>query len=242
MTTSTPDATIYFSINDGEWQKYSSAFIHNDACNIKTYCTANGLMKSPMMQYDFELYINKSAWKLVSVDSQHSGNEATKAFDNNTSTFWHTEYQGSEPKCPHSIVIDMIRTYEVTAFTYTARTDGSENGMVKNYQVYLSMDGKTWGTPVVAGEFKKTTAMQIATLSTPKVGRYLKFVATSEVNNNAWTSASEIGIQASSDVTAINEVDSDNKSDSKLFYSLKGIATTTPTHGVYIHQGKKILY
>jgi beta-galactosidase len=196
MTTATPNATIYYSVNDGVWQKYTASFIHNDACTIKTYCMAEGLKKSPVMSYDFELFINKSAWKLISADSYQGGNEAEKAFDNNTSTFWHTAWGASESRCPHILVIDMNKIYEVTAFTYTARTDGNANGMVKAYEVYLSLDGKTWGNPVVSGEFKNTTAMQVAKLPTAKKGRYLKFVAKSEINNNAWTSASEIGVQA----------------------------------------------
>ncbi|MBR1666718.1 MAG: discoidin domain-containing protein [Bacteroidaceae bacterium] len=242
MTTPTKGATIYYSIDDGEWQKYSTAFTHNNACNIKTYCTATGLMESPQMTYDFDLFINKSTWRLVSVDSQHSGNEATKAFDNNASTFWHTEYWGSEPRCPHTIVIDMTKIYEVTAFTYTARTDGNQNGMVKGYEVYLSVDGKTWGNPVATGEFKNTTAMQVAKLSTPTAGRYLKLVATSEINNNAWTSASEIGIQATADVTAVDEVRNDTKNEGELYYTLQGVPTSTPRHGIYVHRGKKILF
>ena len=242
LTTSTPKATIYYSINEGEWQKYTASFTHNEACTIKTYCTADDMMDSPMMSYDFELFINKSAWKLVSVDSQHGGNEATKAFDNDASTFWHTEWGSNEPRCPHTIVIDMTRIYQVTAFTYTARTDGNANGMVKAYEVYLSLDGKTWGNPVATGEFTKTTAMQIAKLKTATAGRYLKFVAKSEVNNNAWTSASEIGIQASADVTAVDEVYSPVVFDDENYYTLQGVATATPSHGVYVYKGRKVLF
>ena len=244
MTTPTPNATIYYSIDEGEWKKYSSAITFNNACNIKTYCTAEGLLESPMMSYDLELFINKSAWRLVSVDSQHSGNEATKAFDNNPSTFWHTSWGSNEPQCPHTIIINMNKIYEVTAFTYTARNDGNENGMVKAYEVYLSLDGKEWGKPVAKGEFKKTSAMQIAKLATPTAGRYIKFVAKSEVNNNAWTSASEIGIQATADITAINKVTEDHlfKGEDDTYYTLQGVETTTPTHGIYVHKGKKVLF
>ena len=242
MTTATPEATIYYRIDDGEWQEYTAAFAYTGACNIKTYCTSEGLMKSPVMSYDFDLFINKSVWRLVSVDSQHGGNEATKAFDNNTSTFWHTEYSGSEPTCPHTLVVDMRKIYEVTAFTYTARTDGSQNGMVKAYEVYLSLDGETWGSPVASGEFKNTTAMQIAKLSKPTTGRYLKFVAKSEINGKAWTSASEIGIQATADVTAIEEVRDEAVLSNDLYYTLQGVPTSAPTRGVYVHRGKKILF
>ena len=242
MKTSTPQATIYYSVDDGEWQKYTAAFTHNDACTIKTYCTSEGMMDSPVMSYDFEFFVSKSGWRLVNVDSYQGGNEATKAFDNNTGTFWHTAWGANEPKCPHTIVIDMNKIYQVTAFTYTARTDGNSNGMVKTYEVYLSLDGKTWGNPVVKGEFKNTTAMQVAPLTTPTAGRYLKFIAKSEINGKAWTSASEIGIQASADVTAVDEVYNGVIQDDGLYYTLQGVATAAPSHGVYVHKGKKVRF
>ena len=134
----------------------------------------------------------------------------------------------------------MTRIYQVTAFTYTARTDGSENGMVKQYEVYLSLDGQTWGNPVASGEFVKTSAIQVAKLTTPTAGRYLKFVAKSEINGKAWTSAAEIGIEASADVTAVDEVYNQEQQDNELYYTLQGVATAAPSHGVYVHKGKKV--
>ena len=243
MATQTKGATIYYSIDGGDYQKYTATLLHNDACTITAYSTANGLMDSPLMTYDFPLFVSKSAWKLVSADSQHGGNEAVKAFDNNTGTFWHTEWGANEPTCPHTLIVDMVKTYQVRAFTYLARQDGNQNGMVKAYEVYLSTDGKTWGSPVVSGEFKNTTSLQTAALATPVVGRYLKFVAKSEMNGNAWTSAAEIGIEASADVSAINEVLDGPSSHSRLSYDLQGrrLADNTSYRGIYIQNGQKIL-
>ena len=248
MSTSTPGATIYYSIDGGEYQIYSSSFRHEESCTIKAYCTADGMMDSPIMSYDFDLFINKNVWKLVSADSQHNGNEARLAFDNDLSTFWHTEYSGTEPACPHTLIVDMVNTYTVTAFTYNGRTDGNQNGMVKSYEVYLSMDGQDWGSPVAKGEFKNTTALQVATLNTPVQGRYLKFVALSEINGNKWTSAAEIGIRASSDNTAVETITEKQIQAATGIYDLQGrkmaedksFYTTLPK-GIYITNGKKIL-
>lgn len=249
MTTPTSGAAIYYSIDGGEYQKYTSTVLHDDPCTIKAYCKAEGMMDSPVMSYSFDLFINKSIWKLVSADSQHSGNEARLAFDNNLSTFWHTEYWGTEPACPHTLVVDMVNTYMVTAFTYNGRTDGNQNGMIKAYEVYLSMDGKEWGSPVAKGEFKNTTAMQVATLKTPTLGRYLKLVALSEINGNKWTSAAEIGIRAASNNTAVEAVTGKPAQVPAGIYDLQGrkltddpsLFTTLPK-GIYITNGKKVVY
>ena len=241
MTTATKGATIYYTIDGGQEQKYSTSILNNNACNIKAYCRKEGLLDSPVMTFDFDLFINKSTWKLVSVDSDHSGNEAAKAFDNNNSTFWHTEYWGSEPTCPHTLVIDMVKIYEVTAFTYLARQDGSENGRVKAFEVYLSLDGKNWGKAVASGELKNTTALQVVKLQKATAGRYLKLVAKSEVNGKAWSSAAEVGIQANADVTAIDAPTSHFKNDN-TYYSMAGVPVSTPTSkGVYVRNGKKVV-
>ena len=245
MSTPTKNATIYYSINGGEYQKYTNPLVQNDACTITTYCTAENLMDSPVMTYDFDLYINKSAWKLVSVDSQHSGNEARLAFDGKNDTFWHTEWGSVEPACPHTIVIDMASEYKVTAVTYLSRQDGNQNGMVKNFEVYLSNDGSTWGSPVVSGQFKNTTSQQVAKLTTPTTGRYLKFVAKSEINGNAWTSAAEIGIQAESDHTTIWQVETDKQQNTAVVYDLNGRRMNghlaQQPKGIYISNGRKIV-
>ena len=245
MTTNTKNTTIYYSINGGDYQKYTEPLIQNEACTINVYCTAENLMDSPIMTYDFELFVNKSAWKLVSVDSQHSGNEARLAFDGKNDTFWHTEWGSVEPSCPHTIVIDMATEYKVTAITYLSRQDGNQNGMVKNFEVYLSNDGSTWGSPVVSGQFKNTTSQQVAKLTTPTTGRYLKFVAKSEVNGNPWTSAAEIGIQAESDHTAIWQVKTDKQHNTAVVYDLNGRRMNgqlaEQPKGIYISNGRKIV-
>ena len=241
MTTPTKGATIYYSLDGGDYKKYTSALLHTAPCTVSAYCTADGLMDSPAMTYDFPIYINKGTWKLVSADSQHGGNEARLAFDGKNDTFWHTEWGTNEPKHPHTIVIDMGRIYQVTAFTYLSRQDGNQNGMVKAYEFYLSTDGKTWGAAVATGELKNTTALQTVALSKPTTGRYMKLVAKSEVNGNAWTSAAEIGIEAKADVTAIDTRQAD-KPVADAVYDLAGrrvsASIATLPSGLYISGGR----
>ena len=252
MTTPTKKATIWYSIDGGDYKRYTSPLAHNEACTVSAYAATDGLLSSPLMTYDFPLYINKTAWKLVSADSQHGGNEARLAFDGKSDTFWHTEWGATEPRCPHTLVVDMAKTYKVTAFTYLSRQDGNQNGMVKAYEVYLSTDGKNWGTPVATGEFKNTTSLQTATLKTPAAGRYLKFVAKSEINGNAWTSAAEVGIEAEADITGIDGLQSNSggskQTEKQTFFDLLGRpASPLTTHhsplkrGIYISNGHKYL-
>ena len=244
MTTQTQNATIWYSIDGGEYQKYTAAVSHNAACTVTAYSTLDGLMTSPVMSYDFPLFIDKSAWKVISVDSYQGGNEANLAIDGNNSTFWHTAWGTNEPKHPHTIVIDMATNYNVTAITYLARQDGNQNGMVKAYEIYLSTDGNTWGSAAATGNFQNITAQQTAKLNTAIIARYIKFIAKSEVNGNAWTSAAEIGVEALDETTAVNTLQKEN-ADSKYVYDLQGhrhdASQASLPPGVYIAQGRKIV-
>ena len=223
MTSPTKGAVIWYSIDGADYKKYVSPVQHDEACTVTAYCTgSDGMMPSAKMSFDFGLYVNKSAWKLVSADSYQSGNEPRLAFDNNNSTFWHTAWGANEPRHPHTLIVDMVNTYMVSAFTYLSRQDGNQNGMVKSFQLYLSTDGQNWGQPAVSGEFKNTTAEQEVKLATPKAARYLKLVANSEINGNAWTSAAEIGIKAVSDVTAVSSPHHTGKGSAGSVYNLRG--------------------
>ena len=77
--------------------------------------------------------IPQAGWTLTFVDSQDTSGAgvylATKAFDGNPSTFWHTEWSTSQPPPPHEIRINLGSMYNVSAFRYcrgrtARRTDG----------------------------------------------------------------------------------------------------------------------
>jgi beta-galactosidase len=244
MSTATKDATIWYSINGGEYKKYTTTFQHDDACTITAYSTYDGFIDSPKVTYDFALFIDRSAWKVISVDSQQGGNEAKLAIDGKNDTFWHTQWGSVEPTCPHTLVIDMAQTYNITAITYLTRQDGNQNGMVKAYEFYLSNDGQSWGSPVASGDFKNTTSLQTAKLQTPTAGRYLKFVAKSEINGNAWTSCAELSIEVASGSTGI-DANCQKPIANSQYYDLQGrrhdVASQSLPQGMYIVSGRKVV-
>ena len=90
-----------------------------------------------------------------------------------------------------------------------------------------------------------TTAQQVAKLTTPTVGRYLKFVAKSEINGNPWTSAAEIGIQAESYTTAIQQVEADKQQNTAVVYDLNGRRINGhlahQPKGIFISNGHKVV-
>lgn len=242
LSTDTPGATIYYSIDNGEFLKYTSSILHNEPCTIRVFAAAEGLIDGPVMTYNLDYFISKSGWRVISYDSQHGGNDAKYAIDGKLDTYWHTDWGANEPRHPHTIVIDMAKQYTVTAITYLARQDGSQNGMVKGYEIYLSNSSSSWGTAVAKGELKETTSLQVVALSHPVEARYMKFVATSEIHNNAWTSAAEIGIQAEAP-DAVESLISSDLTKKRDMYDVAGRRLTkAPKRGtIFIQNGKKIL-
>jgi hypothetical protein len=153
--------------------------------------------------------ISQTGWSLVSVDSQETScynGVATNAFDGNSSTLWHTQFCGSAPPTPHQISINLGASYNLTAFQYLPRQDGSACGWIKDYAFYVSSDGVNWGTAVATGTFNygnlSTTcpgpgagvpsALQIAFPQT--TGQYIQLVALDELQGHPWTSVAELNV------------------------------------------------
>jgi hypothetical protein len=141
-------------------------------------------------------FLPQTDWSLVSVDSEETQAEdghATNAFDGSTSTYWHTQYTGDKPMPPHEIVIDLGKSYSLTSMRYTPRQDGNQNGMVKDYEFYVSDSTTSWGTAVKTGTFGTSSTPTTVTFAAA-AGRYIRFRALSEINGKAYTSVAELNV------------------------------------------------
>ena len=135
-------------------------------------------------------FLPQSGWKLLYADSQETQGEngaATNAFDDSSSTIWHTQYTGSAPAHPHELQIDLGATYALDGFAYLPRQDKDDHGMVAQYQFYASTDSTNWGAgPVATGlSLQRPTASEKPVMFTRKTARYIRFVALSEINDHA---------------------------------------------------------
>jgi len=194
LSTNTPDATIYYSIDGGKYAPYTEPLKPVKSCTLAAYCTSNGLVDSQVTSFDIVVGVDRSGWSIVSCSSQEKGNEATLVIDNDVNTFWHSKHSGRSDKHPHEIVIDMGKTYNVAHFIYTPRQDGNHNGMMGAYEVYVSDSPEVWGMAAHRGMLATGFKPSIATLAHPVSGRYLKLRSLSDANGYIWTSAAEISI------------------------------------------------
>jgi F5/8 type C domain len=90
----------------------------------------------------------------------------SNAIDGKEGTFWHS---GSS-SLPHHITINLHATRYVSALTYLPRQDTSSNGNIGRYSISVSMNGTTWGAPVVTGTWADDKSRKTAAFSTVSPG------------------------------------------------------------------------
>ena len=135
-------------------------------------------------------------WNLTYVDSEETNAEngtAINSFDGNAFTFWHTEWAINHPPPPHEIDVNLGGTYLINGFRYLPRQDGCIEGLIKDYELYVSMEGIKWGYPVPTGQFSSDTSIKKIKFN-PKLGHFIRLKALSEANGKPWTSMAAVGV------------------------------------------------
>ena len=117
--------------------------------------------------------------------------DASYLVDGDPSTIWHTMYSITLAKYPHWVDFDAGKQKIIKGFTYLARQDGSLNGCIKDYEIYVSNDNKTWGEPVAKGSFEKTAKLQKVMFGKPVKARYVRLRALNEQSGQDYASGAE---------------------------------------------------
>ena len=120
------------------------------------------------------------------------GGPARNVLDGNPDTYWHTLKGVTLASYPHEIRLDMgdVRTVKGLVF----QSSKLEEARVKDYEVYVSMDGKNWGDPVARGTMFNTAERQEALFFTPATGKFIRFVATSSHDGGDSAAVAELNI------------------------------------------------
>ena len=156
------------------------------------------------------LTIPQDDWSLLWVDSEETEGEdgqAINSFDGDPCTIWHTEWPENSPH-PHEIHIDLGGFYDICGFRQLPRQGEYPNGMIKDYEFYVSGDSDNWGTAVASGTFANDQTEKQVSFD-HKLGRCVRLIALSEVNDGPWTSMAELNVLAV-------QPDSDINNDGKI--------------------------
>jgi hypothetical protein len=85
---------------------------------------------------------------------------------------------------------DILNLY---GFSYLPRQDNNYNGVIKDYEFYISMDNVNW-TKVASGSWQKSFDKKEVYFSSSAQARYLKLVSLSEVNGSVFASGAELSV------------------------------------------------
>ena len=157
---------------------------------VKVSATGRKMVKDIMQQMKQN---QQSTGLQIAFASSQEPDEGDAAYlvDGDPSTIWHTMYSITLAKYPHWVDFDAGKQKKIKGFTYLARQDGSLNGCIKDYEIYVSNDNKTWGEPVAKGSFEKTAKLQKVMFGKPVKARYVRLRALNEQSGQDYASGAE---------------------------------------------------
>jgi len=194
VTISAPDSSAKILYTTGKSQKpkvYTEPFMFAEGGNVEAWLESNKHIRTAR-QYN---KVEKVATQVVFVNSEEPGEEAAYAVDGDPSTYWHTMYSVTVAQYPHWIDLDTRETKKIKGITYLPRSSGW-NGDFKDYEVYVSSDGKNWSEPVAKGSFSKDKKRKRVMFDKPVEGRYVRLRALNSQNGQDYGSAAEIEVLA----------------------------------------------
>ncbi len=192
---------VEYRLNGGAWKPYAGPFEYADAGTLEARAKIGKKLVSDTARFEMDKIVpmqelDKSQWKVVHVDSVEPGEgEVRHAIDGNPGTFWHTNWSSTRERHPHEIQIDLGKTIEMLGFTQLPR-QGQANGRIRNYEFYVSDDGKDWGDPVIKAQFPNNDQLQTVIFPQPAKGRYIRLVALNEWGRQYYTTVAELDVMA----------------------------------------------
>lgn len=190
----TPVELSYFDFVAREMEKSSS--ILNTGYTFTEFTKNHGRIQTYLSQFlnNYE-YLKQNHIKDIYTNSEEivaENGSVKNVFDNDISTYWHTEWKDKTPIHPHYIAFELKEKTNINGFEYTPRQD-YENGRILDYQFIISNNSDLSNGFLFLGKFEKSSQKQIVKFPSVE-GKYVKFIALSEVNNQPWASCAEFNI------------------------------------------------
>ncbi|MDQ0922355.1 galactose oxidase [Pseudarthrobacter sp. W1I19] len=139
----------------------------------------------------------RTGWTAAASDEETIGEngQASNVLDGAAGTIWHSRWSEPTAPLPHSITIDTKAAQAITGLRYLPRAD-SPNGRIGNFEILVSTDGATWGSPVAQGTWADNADEKSVTFAAVPA-RFVRLIANTEAGNRGpWSSAAEINLVA----------------------------------------------
>lgn len=138
--------------------------------------------------------VKAPALRAIKASSEETGHEAAAAFDMDPNTFWHTAWTPEPAKHPHELKLTFTEPRSFNGITLLFRQDGNRNGWIKDFEVYVSDDGKSWGQPAAKGTLDRDAKLKTIQFEKPVTARFLRFVALAGFGKDNYASLAEVSL------------------------------------------------
>jgi len=140
----------------------------------------------------------KIKWRVVKTTSETKRESGARAIDDNPNSVWRSFIKKKTPPMPHQITIDFNEALNLKGFTYLPSTKRWYGGVVQNYKLEVSKDGKKW-TTAAEGRFdniaNNPVLQEILFEKTYKQIRYIRFSALQSTRKNQkYCTVAELGV------------------------------------------------
>ncbi len=189
---------IYYTIDgseptlDSEMYRETLEFTGRGEVRAMVHDPESGL-SSAVARKMFDICSAK--WSVVLPDPRYDSKGFTM-IDGNEKTVWRSDLKEA---LPQSVVIDLGETLDLSGFTYLPTQERYIEGTISYYKFFVSKDGKLWSKPVSTGEFsniRNSPVLQTKLFESIR-GRYIKFVAETDINHKGFVTVAELGVVTS---------------------------------------------
>ena len=196
ITSLIPGETVKYTIGASKKaQTYTAPVNMHDGGTITAWYAGNDRLTTSLTYARIE----SVPLTVVATSSEEVGHgdngAAANLVDGDPSTIWHTMYSVTVAIYPHNVDFDCGAMKTIKGFTLLPRQSGT-NGWIKDYELYVSADGKSWGAPVHKGTFERNADLKRVTLARPAKARYVRLNALSSHDGQDFASAAEFTVIA----------------------------------------------
>lgn len=131
-------------VNSAAWQEVRFAVLRGRYVCVESLSSQNGdswtsAAEIEALQPD-GTNMDRKGWSIAYASSEEwmgEDGEARNVLDGQPNTIWHTKWKYASPSHPHYMVIDLGRQLPVSGLRILPRQDGSSNGRIKDFRIYI---------------------------------------------------------------------------------------------------------
>lgn len=188
------DAQVIYSIEkEGKQKIYTEPIDFKEGGKITAWMKDNPEVRASA---EFSRIENIPLVAIYTSSEEPDDGEGFYLTDGDPSTIWHTMYSVTVATFPHWVDFDAGEKKMIKGVRYLPRQDGNNTGNIREYEIYVSQDGRNWGEPVEKGTFANDMNMKSVNFKSPVEGRFIRFMTLSAQDGREYATGAEFEVLA----------------------------------------------